>query len=47
MIYTLNKSACILEASIVEQRLLVSGFFILFQSRLNILPFSGRFMSLM
>ena len=37
-----NKSACILKESIVKQRLLVSGFFILFQSRLNILPFSVR-----
>ena len=42
-----NKSACILKESIVKQRLLASGFFILLQSRLNILPFSGTFMTLM
>ena len=47
MINTKTSLTCIPEESIVKQRLLVSDFFILFQSRPNILLFSGRFMTLM
>ena len=42
-----NKSVHIVQESIVKQRLLVSGFLILFQSRLTIWLFSGTFMTLM